>query len=506
MAVDFAAGFIGEFDLSYRRRVQMNTFVRLQTQDAHNPRYRGVVHCFMKTVQTEGLHGLYKGISFPLGGMAVVNAVAFGAYGNMLRHMSNPDALESHFIAGAVSGLAQSFLTAPLELARTRLQLQGQGEGWANFVKQGSADSEGGIVACIRQIYREAGICRGIFKGLGITLVRDAPACGIYFSVYELMCRMLSVDSFGQSSVWKLSLAGGTGGAMSWLLTYPLDLIKSRMQTDGFLGPKKYTSSLDCAIQSYQEEGWRVFTRGLSSALLRSFPTNATVFAVSAQVFRFFDYVSVVEQESPVTQTLVERVVVVETKQQQQQQQPTVKKYDHKNNRGLEYPTAELYGADYHYHSVPRIEFPGAHFLVGYLLNGMDSNYHSVLYSMHINFKRPRPQGYFFGHNQIPVEEHADDADSVHPTPFYAEDENFDAKTAVKRHEEDAAIADANSPLDDEMDQRAYEELLAWRRENNNNSGGGNNNNNNSDGKGKNNKDAFYDRHKVHRMLLTVIG
>ena len=247
------------------------------------------------------------------------------------------------------------------------------------------------------------------------------------------------------------------GGAISWLLLYPIDVVKSRIQTDGMFGPKKYRSMLDCVAVSYREEGLRVFTRGLSSALIRSFPTNATVFAVSAQVIRFAESVEV---SVPLSEAIPATLGVVVDNEE------TLKI---RKKGAIEYPipSAEIYG-DYHYHPVPRLEFPGAHYLTNYVLRGMDSSYHSVLYSMHINFKRPRPDhgpGYIFGQNQIPAEDHgANDADSVHPTPYWAEDANFDPKTAVKFHEEDAAIADANSPLDDEMDIRGFGET-SWRRE-----------------------------------------
>lgn len=36
--------------------------VRLQTQPIHNPVYRGVTDCFLKTLRWEGIGGLYKGV------------------------------------------------------------------------------------------------------------------------------------------------------------------------------------------------------------------------------------------------------------------------------------------------------------------------------------------------------------------------------------------------------------------------------------------------------------
>jgi solute carrier family 25 carnitine/acylcarnitine transporter 20/29 len=62
-----------------------------------------------------------------MAGVAVVNAIVFGVYGNFQRHLPQPDALSSHLMAGAAAGFAQSFVCSPLELVKTRLQVQQDG-------------------------------------------------------------------------------------------------------------------------------------------------------------------------------------------------------------------------------------------------------------------------------------------------------------------------------------------------------------------------------------------
>ena len=60
----------------------------------------------------------------PMAGVAAVNAIVFGVYGNFQKHISNPEALSSHFLAGAAAGFVQSFVCSPMELVKTRLQVQ----------------------------------------------------------------------------------------------------------------------------------------------------------------------------------------------------------------------------------------------------------------------------------------------------------------------------------------------------------------------------------------------
>ena len=56
-----------------------------------------------------------------------------------------------------------------------------------------------------------------------------------------------------------------------WAVIYPIDMIKSRMQTDGFSlkEGQKYRSTLDCVRTVWRTEGISAFTRGLGPTLIR---------------------------------------------------------------------------------------------------------------------------------------------------------------------------------------------------------------------------------------------
>ena len=69
----------------------------------------------------------------------------------------------------------------------------------------------------------------------------------------------------------------------SWFSTYPVDVIKSRVQADM---KGQYKSVMDCVRQSYKEEGMMLFTRGLGPTMIRAFPVNAATFTTVALVLR----------------------------------------------------------------------------------------------------------------------------------------------------------------------------------------------------------------------------
>ncbi|KAK2864167.1 hypothetical protein Q7C36_003321 [Tachysurus vachellii] len=270
--MDFAAGCLGGAAGVLVGHPFDTVKVRLQVQDMHKPLYRGTFHCFQSIIRQESLFGLYKGIGSPMMGLTFINAIVFGVQGNTMRLLQK-DTPTNQFLAGAAAGAIQCVICCPMELAKTRMQLQGTGEKKTSTRKvyKNSLD-------CLARIYQREGV-RGVNRGMVTTLIRETPAFGVYFLVYDVLTRSLGCEPHDSYMIPKLMFAGGMSGIASWLSTYPVDVIKSRLQADGVGGKFQYSGIMDCTRKSIEKEGWRVFTRGLTSTLLRAFPVNAATFA-----------------------------------------------------------------------------------------------------------------------------------------------------------------------------------------------------------------------------------
>lgn len=111
----------------------------------------------------------------------------------------------------------------------------------------------------------------------------------IRFLAFEyLMNRHSRVYSTPRDSISAplIALYGGIAGEALWLASYPFDVVKSKMQSDG-LGPlgsdgggRRYGSMRDCFRQVWREEGWRGFWRGIGPTMVRALPVSAGTFAV----------------------------------------------------------------------------------------------------------------------------------------------------------------------------------------------------------------------------------
>lgn len=226
----------------------------------------------------------------PLVGMAFMNAIVFGVQGNLLK-VFEPNVMNS-FLAGMVSGAAQCVVCSPAELIKLRMQMQRNPTTLFSWHAEQPPKIYKDPMDAIKKVYQKDGLFRGIYKGFGITLWREVPGFGVYFASYDFMCQYLSnspkaVLTYDDLSPLTLCVTGGLSGVIAWIVSYPFDVVKSRLQIDGMFGELRYGGIVNCFKLSYRDSGYKVFFRGLNSTLLRAFAVNAATFPTVALVLRY---------------------------------------------------------------------------------------------------------------------------------------------------------------------------------------------------------------------------
>jgi solute carrier family 25 carnitine/acylcarnitine transporter 20/29 len=261
--------------------------VRLQAQLHSEPLlYRSTLHCFLSTVKNEGIRGLFKGVSSPLVGVTAINTLLFGVYGFFLEMQTTTGTqptLTQIFMAGAGSGFINSFISGPVEL--TKIQMQNQ-IGVGTF--RSPSD-------CLRQVWRKGGLV-GCYRGIWPTILRETPSYGVYFACFEGFRRYWTTEeNNGHLDNCRLMLAGGFSGIAAWMSTYPMDVVKTRIQAGSLFNGEK-TSMASCFKNIIKNEGIPGLFRGTTATIIRAFPTNAVIFSTYALTMRWLD------RASPVTQ------------------------------------------------------------------------------------------------------------------------------------------------------------------------------------------------------------
>ena len=185
-----------------------------------------------------------------------------------------------YYAAGAFAGVANSVISGPIEHVRIRLQTQPHGAG---KLYNGPWD-------CVRKLgAQEGSLLRGLYRGEAVTIWREAQAYGVWFLTFEwLMNADAARNKVDRKDVpsYKVAFYGGLAGEALWLASYPFDVVKSKMQTDGFGAGQKYKTMRDCFAQTWRAEGARGCWKGIGPTLLRAMPVSAGTFAVVEMTMR----------------------------------------------------------------------------------------------------------------------------------------------------------------------------------------------------------------------------
>jgi len=283
---NFLAGGAGGVALVITGQPLDTIKVRLQTQPSP-PIYSGTLDCAKKTIAKEGFKGLYKGMTTPLVGITPIYAICFFGYGvGQKLQTKDPNValtLPQIFNAGMVAGVFTTVIMAPGERIKCLLQIQAGGDP--------STHKYAGPVDCAKQLYREEGLFRGVYRGTMATLLRDVPASGMYFMGYEIILRQLSPDAESRSQLnpLKTIAAGGTAGMLNWVVAIAPDTLKSRYQT---APPGTYSGVGHVFKTMVREEGMSALFKGLSPVMLRAFPANAACFLGYETAMKFLNQVA----------------------------------------------------------------------------------------------------------------------------------------------------------------------------------------------------------------------
>ncbi|KAK4510808.1 serine/threonine-protein phosphatase 2A 56 kDa regulatory subunit delta isoform [Mucor velutinosus] len=276
LAQDLIAGTIGGWAQVIVGHPPDTIKVRLQTQPTP-PIYSGAMDCVRKLIKEEGPKGLYRGVMSPLAGIGFCNAVMFTANGWSRRMLQNGDekrvlSIFEIGVAGSMAGSVMAFLNCPIELLKVKLQTQDP-RGFVNASGKHEPAYKGVIDCGIRTV-RAQGFS-GIYRGMGVTLMRDTPSYFAYFVGYEGLKRLFqSMKKDGQElGTFELLMAGGLSGFAAWVPAYPQDVIKSNYQND-----LRYKSIGQVVKTLYRTGGPKAFLNGLGPTLVRAFPANAATF------------------------------------------------------------------------------------------------------------------------------------------------------------------------------------------------------------------------------------
>ncbi|XP_077980246.1 mitochondrial thiamine pyrophosphate carrier-like [Glandiceps talaboti] len=186
-----------------------------------------------------------------------------------------------HFLCGGISGCLASTASQPFDVVRTRLIAQSEPKLYKS------------VPDAVKKMYKQEGVT-SFYKGLVPTLMEIFPHAGLQFGFYAFF--KMIWDKFymknmkeGTGAMESL-VCGSFSGICSKIIILPLDVVKKRLQVQGFEKARtsfgkvqKYNGVVDCFRQILREEGFQGFMKGFKPCALKGAVSAGLTFFVYEQ-------------------------------------------------------------------------------------------------------------------------------------------------------------------------------------------------------------------------------
>lgn len=277
----------------------------LKTRIQASPIERGVIETFRTVVHENGFFGLMRGSAVIGVGCIPAHIGLFGTYeftkASLLDTQSDKHQPLEAAACGSMATVAHDAILTPIDVVKQRLQL----------------GSYASALDCVSSTLKHEGF-HAFFRSLPTTLVMNVPYMGLLVGTNESLKRYMALDSSGKRRAGNSIVGGapwyflcaGLSGAFAATLTLPLDVVKTRLQTQGhspvpsaihedsrgaIAGGPRYRGFFSTVFFIKQEEGMRGFFRGLVPRVALAMPAAAICWGTYELIKKLLGQMSPVE-------------------------------------------------------------------------------------------------------------------------------------------------------------------------------------------------------------------
>ena len=227
---------------------------------------------FLYSYYRGGFRGVYRGVMAAAAGSSPGAALFFRTYETMKpfiakqqRSYVGNDAYSpalTHMIAASIGEAAACLIRVPTEVIKSKMQTNATGSSTLTSTIQLVLSEKGDTRAFASSIFG------GLYRGYGITLMREVPFAFIQFPLYErFKVEWSNIQGYATSPI-QAATCGSISGGIAAGFTTPLDVIKTRLMlgSDKFGIP--YKGGKDVVQRLINEEGSSVLLSGIQPRVM----------------------------------------------------------------------------------------------------------------------------------------------------------------------------------------------------------------------------------------------
>ncbi|KAK0162863.1 hypothetical protein PV327_006605 [Microctonus hyperodae] len=248
LAAGAAAGALAKSTIAPLDRTKINFQISKQQYSQ-----RAAIAFLIETYKRDGLLSLWRGNSATMIRIVPYSAIQFAAHEQWktILHVNSKESPPvKRLLAGSLAGVTSQCLTYPLDLARARMAVTQKAEYST-------------LRHVFVQIYRHEGLM-AFYRGFTPTILGVIPYAGFSFFTYDTLKNMVKGEKATSALSTMASLTcGAVAGIVGQTASYPLDIVRRRMQTSAIKGAY-YHTTISTTIKIYREEGIMAFYKGLT--------------------------------------------------------------------------------------------------------------------------------------------------------------------------------------------------------------------------------------------------
>lgn len=229
----------------------------------------GVFETFSWIGRTSGVRGYWLGNGANCIKIAPDQAIMYATFSKLKEIITqNPDKPSSieRLLAGGISGTFTSYCVYPLDRARVVMA----------SAKPGTYN---GLVDALRSNASQG--IRSMYFGVSTSAMGNFPFCACQLGMAEMLKDYCFSGSGSKKPGMVVYLISGSmASSFALTCTYPIWLLRVKMQTSGMPGADIYVGVLDCISKTWSNGGMRAMYRGLIPSLAKVIPANSISYTV----------------------------------------------------------------------------------------------------------------------------------------------------------------------------------------------------------------------------------